>query len=94
VRDRARLQADDERVSRYLAAERVEKVAERHMDEDRDDREQQKRECDRACRGKHRGEERSHFFLGGAFGRPKPAALSSFRPRADSTFLMNARPAA
>ena len=93
MRDRAGLEAHDERVARHAAAERREQVAERHVHEDRDDREQQERERDRAGRGDHRREQRSHFF-NGAFGRPKPAAFSSFRPRVDSTFLTNERPAA
>src|SRR5262249_5285797 len=69
-------------------------VAERHGDADRNERTGETRERRRACRGEHRGEERPHLCFGGGFGRLKPAALSGFRPRADSTFLMNARPAA
>ena len=88
VRDRARLEADDESVASDLAPQRCEQVPEGNAEEDRDEREEQERERDRRREGDEDAEEAAaHYF----FGSPKPARFSSKRPRFEVTFRMKAR---
>src|SRR5205814_7438499 len=92
VRDPARLEADGQRVEGDRIVELREQVPDRDAGEDRDDRKEQKRECDCRCDGEGRREERPHLF--GSFVRPKPPRLRSSRPRFESTFFTKARRAA
>ena len=89
MRDQARLQADEERVAEDVVAELVEQVAQRNSQEDRGERQQQEDEGDAGRDRGHRGEQEPAQCLFG--GSPKPARLSSIRPRCDSTLRMNAR---
>ena len=90
--DRARLQADDERIARDRVVQLREEMADRNAREDRDERQQQEREGDGGGQPEHRREQRPHFFFSG--GTPNPARCNSVRPRFDSTFFTNAVAAA
>ena len=85
--DQARLQAHDERVLEDLVSELVPEVAQRHPQEDRGERQEQEREGDPGRDRGHHGEQNAAHFL----GSPKPARLSSSRPRLESTLFMNER---
>src|SRR5262249_43348280 len=86
LRDRGRLQADEQRVAGDRVAELPEQVARRDAQEDRDDGQEQERERERGREDERDAERPPHGF----FGRPNPAAASATRPVFASTFLTNA----
>ena len=90
VRDRARLDADDEGIACDVVAERADQVAGRHAQKDRRDREQQERESDGSRSRQERREEPPHFVF---FGSPNPAFASNARPRFETTCFTKARAA-
>src|SRR5439155_15993427 len=73
VRDRARLEADDEGIPRRLAPERAQKVAGWHAQEQREQRQQQEGEGDR-------GGDDQNEIEGPPHGNPKPDFSSAARP--------------
>src|SRR5205814_3453992 len=75
-------------VARHVLPERMQQVPGRDAREDRNDGQHEERERHRRGDGEEGRESSSHF------GRPKPAAASSLRPRLDVTFFTNARAAA
>ena len=86
--DRARLQADDERVLCGLVAKRCDQLADRDLQEDRDDRQEEEREGDGSRdRDTDCEEGAAHRFLGSS---PNPALFRSRRPRFEVTLRMNA----
>ena len=88
MRDRARLQADDQRISHDLVAELREELPHRDPQEDGDDREEQEDEGHAGCdRRAQREEEPAHF----SFGSPNPARFMRRRPRFEVTLRMNER---
>ena len=86
--DRARLEADDERVLCGLVAKRSDQVAERDLQEDRDERQEEEQEGDAGRdRDTDCAESAAHRRLGSS---PNPARFRIRRPRSEVTLRMNA----
>ena len=71
MRDRARLQADDERVANDGIGELVDQPARRRVGKDRDDRQQQEREREQRCGEVGEGERRQ------SHARPATGSLTT-----------------
>ena len=92
LRDRSRLEGDDERVLGDVAPQRRDELARRHAQEDRDDRQQQEAEREPRRQNERAAEE---TVYDDAFGSGRnPAFLSAVWPFADRTILTHACAAA
>ncbi len=91
MRDRARLQADHERIARHVVVELSEELPHGDPQEDRNDRQQQEDEGHGRRDGRGQSEEEAAQCCFGSFGSPNPARFSNRRPRFEVTLRMNAR---